>query len=322
MHGACVMSKGDNEQVPSDMRILLAEDSPVYQRLIAGYLKQWGFSLELAGDGTEAWKLLAQSDAPALALLDWVLPGMSGIELCRNIRNRGTNERYVYTVLLTGKTEKQDLVQAMEAGADDYLAKPFIAEELRARLFAGKRILDLHQRLLSAQQSLHFAATHDSLTSLWNRAEILAFLHRELERGQREGKPIGIALLDIDHFKAINDSFGHSSGDLVLKELARRLRAQLRSYDGLGRYGGEEFLLVLPGCDLQTTIRRLDALRCSIDHPAFLPNPGMTAVTVSIGATVSRGGGTAECESLLQEADAALYRAKQSGRNCLQYSPA
>ncbi len=210
----------------------------------------------------------------------------------------------------------------MEAGADDYLAKPFIAEELRARLFAGKRILDLHQRLLSAQQYLHFAATHDSLTSLWNRAEILAFLHRELERGQREGKPIGIALLDIDHFKAINDSFGHSSGDLVLKELAWRLRAQLRSYDGLGRYGVEEFLLVLPGCDLQTTIRRLDALRCSIDHPAFLPNPGMTAVTVSIGATVSRGGGTAECESLLQEADAALYRAKQSGRNCLQYSPA
>jgi two-component system cell cycle response regulator len=308
--------------VASDMKILLAEDSPVYQRLIAGYLKQWGFSLELAGDGAEAWKLLGRPDSPSLALLDWVLPGMNGIDLCRNIRNRGTKERYIYTVLLTGKTEKQDLVSAMEAGADDYLVKPFIAEELRARLLAGKRILDLHQELLSAQQSLQFAATHDFLTSLWNRAEIMAFLHRELERGQREKRPVGVALLDIDHFKAINDSLGHRSGDHVLKELARRLRAQLRSYDGLGRYGGEEFLLVLPGCDLETTIDRLDAIQRSIARATFPTHPGTATVTVSMGATVSHGIGVTECESLLQEADIALYRAKQAGRNCVQHCPA
>jgi two-component system, cell cycle response regulator len=303
------------------MRILLAEDSRVYQRLIAGYLKQWGFSLELAGDGTEAWKLLGRSDAPVLALLDWVLPGMNGIDLCRNIRSLCTNDRYVYTVLLTGKTEKQDLVRAMEAGADDYLVKPFIAEELRARLFAGKRILELHQKLLSAQQSLHFAATHDFLTSLWNRAEIMDFLHREMERGRREGKPVGVVLLDIDHFKSINDSLGHGAGDQVLKELARRIRAQLRSYDGLGRYGGEEFLLVLPGCDLETTIRRLDVIRHSIAEPPFLTDRGTTLVTVSMGATVSDGSEDGNCESLLQEADVALYRAKQGGRNCVHHCP-
>jgi two-component system cell cycle response regulator len=147
------------------------------------------------------------------------------------------------------------------------------------------------------------------------------FLHREMERGRREGKPVGVVLLDIDHFKSINDSLGHGAGDQVLKELARRIRAQLRSYDGLGRYGGEEFLLVLPGCDLETTIRRLDVIRRSIAEPPFLTDRGTTLVTVSMGATVSDGSEDGNCESLLQEADVALYRAKQGGRNCVQHCP-
>jgi two-component system, cell cycle response regulator len=188
------------------MKILLAEDSRVYQHLIGGHLREWGFDVDLVRDGTQAWKRLKEPDAPILALLDWVLPGLDGIEVCRNIRKRSINERYIYTILLTGKSDKKDLVLAMEAGADDYLVKPFDARELRARLLAGKRILDLHDKLISAQESLRFAATHDFLTDLWNRAEIVSFLERELLRAIREKKPVGIVLLDVDHFKSINDS--------------------------------------------------------------------------------------------------------------------
>jgi two-component system cell cycle response regulator len=135
------------------MKILLAEDSRVYQHLIGGYLREWEFDVELARDGTEAWKRLQEPDSPMLALLDWVLPGLDGIEVCRNIRKRSIKDRYVYTVLLTGKSDKKDLVLAMEAGADDYLVKPFDAQELRERLLAGKRILDLHNELISAKES-------------------------------------------------------------------------------------------------------------------------------------------------------------------------
>src|ERR1700690_1483995 len=300
-------------------RILLAEDSRVYQHLISGYLREWGFDVELARDGAQAWKRLEEPDAPMLALLDWVLPGLDGIEVCRNIRKRGINERYVYTVLLTGKSDKKDLVLAMEAGADDYLVKPFDAQELRARLLAGKRILDLHNELISAQGSLRFAATHDFLTRLWNRAEIVSFLERELLRAIREKKPVAIVLLDVDRFKSINDSLGHRSGDIVLKELALRLRSQLRGYDGVGRYGGEEFLLVLPGCDLAGALARTAEIQLSIADAPFAPDLAKASITVSMGVTIAhRGAG--DSATLLHDADLALYRAKNSGRDRIEHS--
>ena len=302
------------------MKILLVEDSPVYQHVLGGYLREWGFDFQLARDGMEAWDLLGMPDAPALVLLDWVLPGVSGVELCRSIRNGGTNERYVYTVLLTVKDEKQDLVHAMEAGADDLLVKPFDAAELKARLLAGKRILDLHEKLVLAQESFRFAATHDFLTGLWNRAEIISFLERELDRSTRERKPVGIALLDIDHFKSVNDSLGHGAGDAVLKEIGGRLRSQLRSYDGLGRYGGDELLLVLPGCDLAATTRRADDIRRAVADLPFLSHPGGRPITVSMGITVAQCPGTMDCETLLHYADLALYRAKGKGRNCIEHA--
>jgi two-component system, cell cycle response regulator len=301
------------------MKILLAEDSPVYQHLIGGYLTEWGFDFELARDGAQAWKMLREPNAPMLALLDWVLPGIDGIEVCRNVRERGTTERYVYTILLTGKTDKNDLVRAMEAGADDYLVKPFDPPELRARLLAGKRILDLHDELASAQESLRFAAMHDFLTRLWNRAEIVSFLERELVRAKREKKPVGIVLLDVDHFKSINDSLGHRTGDLVLKELAQRLRSQLRGYDGVGRYGGEEFLLVLPGCDLGGALARTAEIQRSVAAAPFAPDLVKVSITVSMGVTIAHRGAVASA-TLLHDADLALYRAKNSGRNRIEHS--
>jgi two-component system, cell cycle response regulator len=301
------------------MKILLAEDSTVYQHLIGGYLKEWGFNFELARDGTQAWKMLREPNAPMLALLDWVLPGIDGIEVCRNVRERGATERYVYTILLTGKTDKNDLVHAMEAGADDYLVKPFDPPELRARLLAGKRILDLHDKLASAQESLRFAAMHDFLTRLWNRAEIVSFLERELVRAKREKKPVAIVLLDVDHFKSVNDSLGHRTGDLVLKELAQRLRSQLRGYDGVGRYGGEEFLLVLPGCDLGGALARTAEIQRSVAAAPFATALVKVSITVSMGVTIAHCG-AADSAALLHDSDLALYRAKNSGRNRVEHS--
>ena len=291
----------------------------MYQHLIGGYLTEWGFDFELARDGAQAWKMLREPNAPMLALLDWVLPGIDGIEVCRNVRERGTTERYVYTILLTGKTDKNDLVRAMEAGADDYLVKPFDPPELRARLLAGKRILDLHDELALAQESLRFAAMHDFLTRLWNRAEIVSFLERELVRAKREKKPVGIVLLDVDHFKSINDSLGHRTGDLVLKELAQRLRSQLRGYDGVGRYGGEEFLLVLPGCDLGGALARTAEIQRSVAAAPFAPDLVKVSITVSMGVTIAHRGAVASA-TLLHDADLALYRAKNSGRNRIEHS--
>lgn len=299
----------------SRMKILLAEDSLVYQHLISGHLKEWGFDLQIAKDGAKAWELLQAPDAPRLALLDWVLPKIEGIELCRRIRMVQGQSDYTYIVLLTGKEGKDDLVEGMRSGADDYLQKPFHPPELEARLLVGKRILDLQRELVSARESLRVAATHDFLTGLLNRGEIVAWLDRELVRGKREGRPVGIILADIDHFKNVNDSFGHSTGDTVLKEVAGRFKSDLRVYDGVGRYGGEEFLLILPGCDLATTVRRAQTIGRVVSATAVNSSKGAVQVTVSMGVTFGGHDRNANIEALLNEADTALYRAKENGRN-------
>jgi diguanylate cyclase (GGDEF)-like protein len=293
------------------MRILLVEDSAIERHQISSYLQDLGLDLIVAENGTDAWEVLRGPDAPTLALLDWILPGIDGIELCRRIRTLGSNGTYVYTVMLTAKDRKQNLLTAMEAGADDYLAKPVDLSELKARILVGKRILDL-------QQSLRFAATHDFLTGLLNRAEILASLERELSRSQREDKPAGIILADLDHFKEINDTLGHAAGDAVLKEGARRLKSDLRIYDVVGRYGGEEFLLVLPGCDLRIATRRADEIRRLVAKDSIATPAGAVPVTVSMGVAVTNSTPDLTVESLLQHADGALYRAKRAGRNCVQ----
>ncbi len=236
------------------MKILLVDDSKVDRLRVSECLEASGFDFVTAENGTDAWEILQAPDAPTFALLDWVMPGFDGIELCRRIRTLGSNRTYIYTVMLTAKDRKKNLLTAMDAGADDYLAKPVDPCELRARILVGKRILDL-------QQCLRFSATHDFLTNLLSRAEILASLERELVRTQREGRPAGVIMVDVDGFKQINDTLGHPAGDAVLAEVARRLKSDLRLYDVAGRYGGEEFILVLPGCDLQIAARRADEIR-------------------------------------------------------------
>jgi two-component system, cell cycle response regulator len=295
------------------LTIMLAEDSAIYRHLIETQFREWGFKFVLAKDGKEAWKILSGRNAPRLAVLDWVLPEIDGVEICRRLRSRSKELPYTYTILLTAKSERQEMLEAMEAGADDFLAKPFDPPELKARLLVGKRIVDLQQKLVSSNEALQFAACHDFLTGLWNRAEILSFLRRELDRARRDGTPVAVVLADVDHFKKVNDELGHDSGDSVLKVVAECLTTSLRGYDGVGRYGGEEFLMVIPGCHWDTTMRRANQIRELIASKTIPVSAGETAVTISMGAAVAESSTSAE--ELVRRADVALYQAKHNGRN-------
>ena len=305
------------------MQALVVDDSAVYRKLIGDHLRSWGFGVTLAESGSEAWQILEQPNAPKLVLLDWVLPDLDGIELCQRIRQAGSSSPYTYIILLTSKEGRQNMLQAMQAGADDYLVKPFDELELKARLLVGKRILDLQEELVSARESMRHAATHDSLTGLTNRGEILAVLERELERARRERKPVAVILCDVDHFKNVNDTLGHLFGDEALREIGRRLRAQLRVYDGVGRYGGEEFLMVLPSCDLPNALLRANELREIIAKTPVVCSGEERLITMSMGVAVSACEGKNEVEMLLNQADAGLYKAKEKGRNRIEhFSPA
>ncbi len=299
------------------MKVLVVDDSPVYRHLIKSQLEEWGYQVLVASDGTEAWNVLQRPDSPELVILDWVLPGVNGVDLCRRIRERVHS--YVYTVLLTGKDRKEDWHEAMSAGADDFLSKPFDALELKARLQVGKRILDLQEALVSTRESMRYAATHDALTGLRNRGEILSFLNRELSRAQREKKKLGIVLGDLDEFKSINDSLGHLFGDQVLKETARRISSKTRVYDGVGRYGGEEFLIVLVDCDLTTTLIRSEEIRSHVSSAPVIHDGKRRIATLSMGVAIADGAQPVDADHLLNQADEALYQAKRSGRNRVEH---
>jgi len=293
------------------MRVLAAEDNPVFQSMLKTMLTRWGYEAVMARDGNEAWNILEREDAPRLAVLDWMMPGMDGVEICRRIR-AANREPYIYILLLTARTESQDLIEGMDAGADDYLTKPFNAHELRVRIRAGRRILDLQEELLQAREALREQATHDGLTGLLNRTSILEKLDDELARAARSGTPVSVLMIDLDRFKSVNDTQGHLAGDAVLREAASRLKSTSRRYDSVGRYGGEEFLVVLPGCETAAAYAQAERLREAIASVPFRADSRPLAMSCSIGLACS-----VQCSpgSLIREADDALYVAKAQGRN-------
>lgn len=302
--------------------VLIAEDDPIFRRVLQSWFTRWDYQVTAVENGLDAWEILQKDDAPQLAMLDWIMPGLDGIELCRRIRGRD-NGPYCYVILLTAKDHKEDIVAGLESGADDYLTKPFDVEELRARVRAGKRILDLQAALIRAQSALQFEAAHDGLTAIWNRSAILDLLVGEMERSRRNRDSMGIIMADIDFFKNVNDSHGHLVGDAVLREVGHRLQSGLRSYDSVGRYGGEEFLIVVPGCDalnLQVTAERLR--RRVADQPIDT-TAGPIPITLSLGlaATQITVSGLIGREALLHDADQALYAAKAGGRNRVEIAP-
>ena len=292
--------------------VLVAEDDPIFRRLFESRLQSWGYRVITAEDGTEAWELLQRRNTADLLILDWIMPGVDGIELCRRIRAT-QQDRYRYILLVSGKDEKQDVVSGLEAGADDYLTKPFDIGELRARVRAGIRILTLQHELIQAREALRFQATHDDLTGLWSRGTTLHLLKGELERGLRARTPTGILMIDVDHFKRVNDTFGHLNGDTVLIEAARRIDRSVRIYDFVGRYGGEEFLVVLSNCTLEDLQKIAERARRAFAEAPVMMRDGEVSVTVSIGGAMASG--EVPELGLLSAADSALYEAKRSGRD-------
>ena len=293
------------------MRILIADDDPVSRRLLEATLVRLGHQVVAVSDGTQAIAATSAPDSPRLAILDWIMPGADGLSVCRAIRERGG--AYVYVILLTARDRHEDMLAALDAQCDDFLRKPFDSVELRARLRSGERVLDLQERLLRAQDQLRHDATHDRLTGLWNRGMIVDQLVSEVERAQRENHPLAIVMGDVDHFKSVNDTYGHAAGDEVLREIAQRLASIKRSYDSIGRYGGEEFLIILPGCDSREAIAVGERVRHVVSSEVSI-GPIKWPVTISLGVA-NYWDSDRDAATLIAAADEALYRAKAKGRN-------
>ncbi len=297
------------------MRILIADDEPVSLRMLEKTLQRAGYQVTAVRDGRAAIEELCKPEGPRLALLDWMMPEFDGPAVCQQVR-RKRGERHVHLVLLTSRNSKQDVVSGLESGADDYLIKPFDPDELKARLHTGLRILQLEDNLVEAREEMLYKATHDSLTSLLNRGTIVELLTHELTRTRRENGCTIAVLGDLDHFKLVNDTHGHMVGDEVLREVARRLLSSVRSYDFVGRYGGEEFLLVINNCDTTKSLERAEEIRAAVCRSPIATSRGPLSVTVSIGVIASRGRNLETVEEFLCEVDRALYTAKSGGRNC------
>lgn len=295
------------------MKILIADDDPISVLYLQDMLGEWGYEVVVAGDGSTARDILREPDGPVLAVLDWMMPGMDGIDVCRAIRDT-VKDRYVYMIMLTSRTETEFIVAAMNAGADDYIGKPFNSEEMQVRVRAGRRIAEL-------EQELRLLASRDALTGIANRGAIIDLLQRELARRARTQEPVSVIFCDLDHFKSINDTYGHLAGDEVLRELTRRMTATLRPYDSFGRYGGEELLGVLPNCQMEGALEVAERMRAAVADKPVVTQYGDIACTVSIGVASVERQDTATLGGLLHRADGALYRAKANGRNCITIAP-
>jgi diguanylate cyclase (GGDEF)-like protein len=300
------------------MKVLIADDDPVSRRLLQATLSDSGYETVIAVDGAEALRELEQEDSPRLVVLDWIMPHLDGVEVCRAIRKRA-REPYLYIILLTVKGQQQEIIEGLEAGADDYLTKPFDVLELKARLRAGWRILGLQERLIASREPLRFEATHDTQTGLLNHEAILETLRKEVLRAGREGTPLGVIMVDLDHFKSLNDRHGHVAGDLVLREVSRRLQLSIRSYDSIGRYGGEEFLVVAPRCKLEKARLLAERLRASIGSEPIQDSAVSISVTASLGVSTALNAKGAD--QVLRATDEALYTAKIQGRNRVVAKP-
>ena len=299
------------------MKILVAEDDVTSRGILTAVLKKWDFDPVAAEDGGVAWDVLQRPDAPQLLLLDWNMPEIDGLEICRRLRkNNSINPPYV--ILLTARSEKGDIVKGLEAGANDFVAKPYNSEELQARIGVGRRMLELQSHLLKARDTLAHQATHDFLTGAFNRRAIRDRLKQEISRAERENDSLSVGMLDIDHFKNINDIYGHQIGDEALIAFTRCIQKELREYDCVGRYGGEEFLVIAPGAIGLGRESLYERLRARIAGTEIATNEGSISLTVSIGA--APGTGRTREDALIAIADTALYQAKAGGRNCVVYA--
>jgi two-component system cell cycle response regulator len=301
------------------VKALIADDDPVTRRLLDRMLRQLGYDTVLCADGSTAWEVMQSAGAPALVVIDWLMPGMDGIELCQRIRARA-NVPYTYVLIVSSNADRTDIVSGMNAGADDYITKPIHPEELETRLKAGRRVLELQSALLRSREQLRDLAMRDALTGLLNRGAIVNALESEILRVEHDQHDTAVVLADLDRFKAINDRHGHLVGDHVLREAADRLSTAVRASDYVGRYGGEEFLLILPVCSAVSARALTDRILERFRETPLIMGAGMLPVSVSLGVAVAVAGARASATDLIREADEAMYQAKRAGGNCAVFA--
>ena len=294
------------------MKVLIAEDDMTSRMILGSVIKKWGFLPVITCDGKEAWDAMQSKDAPKIAILDWQMPKLNGIEVCQKIRKHNTSDP-PYLIVLTSKDEKKDIVKALEAGANDFISKPYDNEELLARINVGKRMVELQSALSDAFRALKHESMHDALTSIYNRRAIMELLKKEIARAKREKTNLYIGMCDIDHFKRVNDTYGHQVGDEVLIAFTRLIMDQLRLYDHIGRYGGEEFLILAPGPKGLEQTDMFERICRHVGNNEITTEKENISITVSIGVT--RYTGVESPDILLAAADTALYHAKKTGRD-------
>jgi two-component system, cell cycle response regulator len=300
-----------------DVKILVADDSPIYRKLVEQSLSQEDYTVLFAKSGRQAMDLFIEHQ-PALVITDWSMPDISGIELCQRIR-RDNQPLYAYVILLTGNTDKEEVIEGLAAGADDYLTKPFHPGELQARVRVGRRIVDLHREIQEKNRQLEEMALTDSLTGLPNRRAIDFWASRELSAAVRHDFPIWVVVADLDQFKSINDTHGHDAGDDVLKSFAEILKSNTRRSNICGRLGGEEFLVVITHVEKENAAVAIERIRKQFAAQRFTVAGHTFGVTASFGIAGIRATVRPDFGDLVTRADAALYAAKRQGRNRVEF---
>lgn len=298
------------------MRILVAEDDLTTRSILKAVLMKWGYEVVVVCDGNEALEILRRENAPKLAILDWMMPGLNGVDICHRLCAE-KNPFPPYLILLTARAKMEDIVEGLQSGANDYILKPFDNEELRARLRVGERMIDLQDKLYRAIEQQKKLALADPLTGIANRRAILDHLEMEMSRARRKKNHLWVSVLDIDHFKRINDNFGHLVGDVVLKECVRRISCSIRRHERFGRYGGEEFLLIFPEGENGAEVQAMERILETIAAEDIEAKGNRIRITVSLGAAKWNGRDT--MDELIRKADNALYQAKRKGRNRIEY---
>jgi two-component system cell cycle response regulator len=305
------------EPADFNLSILLVEDEATARLMTSRQLERAGFKVQTVANGAEALAMLKRRFFP-LMLTDWDMPKMDGVALCKAVREMPL-EGYVYTILLTARIGKANIIEGLAAGADDYLTKPCDDNELRARLNTGRRILRLEQSLRAANSRIHLLSITDPLTATFNRRYLMERLPQEIERAGRYQRPLSVVLCDADHFKQVNDAHGHQAGDDVLKDFAKLLMGSSRQdIDWVVRYGGEEFLTVLPETGLPAAMAFAEKMRAAIAAHPFETAAGTLSVTSSFGVAgydSLEGQKEASVDRLIASADLCLYRSKELGRN-------
>lgn len=288
------------------MKILVVEDEPVTRMLISSSVESWGYEVSQVELAEEALTFLAHHDDFYIILTDWSLPRMSGLEMVQQIKHQFDEPKYI--IMLTNKSNEEDLVEAMEAGVDDYVTKPFRPGELRVRLRAGYRIVEQTQKL-------KFLANFDELTGIWNRRMLVSQMRSEWQRHLREELTCSVLMLDIDHFKLVNDTYGHGAGDVALTIFSEVLQKNVRPYDLVGRFGGEEFVVLLPNTSKSEAKVVAERVRGEVESTIIHYKDDCSFnITVSIGVAEQEIADK-DIQDVVGKADSALYFAKKEGRN-------